>query len=252
MSHTQHKRKIAFILLCLLLLFASVPSAGAFGVGSKGPDVYAAQGMLKSLGYLPGKIDGIYGAQTKRAVQLFQKAYGLPVTGAVDDQTLQSILWAYGNAKKPKAKPPAPMPKPPAKEPAGPIVSPLSAEERQMVQLVNQERTKQGLKPLIIDTELARVARIKSQDMADKNYFSHTSPTYGSPFEMMKKFGITYSTAGENIACNQSVAKAHDALMNSPGHRKNILSPDFTHIGIGIVQGGPCGKMFTQMFVGRK
>ena len=100
----------------------------------------------------------------------------------------------------------------------------LSAEEQKMIQLVNQERQKAGVSPLTIDPELSRVARIKSQDMKDNGYFSHTSPTYGSPFDMMKSFGITYRAAGENIALNSSVEGAHTSLMNSEGHRENIMN----------------------------
>jgi uncharacterized YkwD family protein len=126
----------------------------------------------------------------------------------------------------------------------------LTAQEQQMVNLVNSEREKAGLKPLAVDTKLSQMARVKSQDMADNNYFSHTSPTYGSPFDMMKTFGITYKTAGENIALNSSVEKAHVALMNSEGHRANILNPNFTHIGIGIVSKG--GNLYiTQDFIGK-
>lgn len=127
----------------------------------------------------------------------------------------------------------------------------MSAQEQMLLQLVNTERSARGLKPLTLDSTLSNVARIKSQDMVTKRYFSHNSPTYGSPFDMMKRFGITYRTAGENIAGNQSVQAAHTALMNSPGHRANILNPQYTHLGIGIVDGGPYGKMFTEMFVGR-
>ncbi|WP_374711603.1 CAP domain-containing protein [Symbiobacterium terraclitae] len=130
-------------------------------------------------------------------------------------------------------------------------VSGLTAAEQQMLNLVNQERAKAGLKPLQADLQLTRLARMKSQDMINRNYFSHNSPTYGSPFDMMKAYGVTYRTAGENIAGNQSVQAAHNALMNSPGHRANILNAQYTHIGIGIVEGGPYGMMFTQMFVGR-
>lgn len=127
----------------------------------------------------------------------------------------------------------------------------LTANEEEMVRLLNDERSKKGLNPLKLDMEITKVARLKSQDMIDKNYFSHNSPTYGSPFDMMKKFNINYIYAGENIAGNPSVQEAHTALMNSEGHRKNILNPSFTHIGIGIKDGGKYGKMYTQMFVGR-
>jgi len=127
----------------------------------------------------------------------------------------------------------------------------LTADEQEMLNLVNQARVQNNLPELKIDMEVTNVARIKSQDMIDNNYFSHNSPTYGSPFDMMKDFGISYVKAGENIAGNQTVAAAHEALMNSPGHRENFLSPDYTHIGIGIVDGGQYGKMFTQQFVSK-
>lgn len=127
----------------------------------------------------------------------------------------------------------------------------LTPNEQEMVRLVNAERSKRGIDPLKVDLELCNVARNKSQDMIDNNYFSHYSPTYGSPFEMLKNFGIKYIYAGENISGNQSVKGAHDSLMKSEGHKKNILNPDFTHIGIGIKEGSKYGKFFTQMFIGK-
>lgn len=127
----------------------------------------------------------------------------------------------------------------------------LTADEQQMVDLVNKARGENNLPALEVDMAVVKVARVKAQDMIDNKYFSHTSPTYGSPFDMMKSFSIHYTLAGENIAGNQTVAAAHDALMNSPGHRANILKTDYTHIGIGIVDGGPYGKMFTQMFISK-
>ena len=121
----------------------------------------------------------------------------------------------------------------------------------QMVQLVNSERQKNGLTPLVVDTEVARVAGIKSQDIIDNNYFSHNSPTYGSPFEMLDSFGIKYLAAGENLAGHQTVQSAHDALMNSAGHRQNILSNDYTHVGIGIRPSDRYGYVFTQLFISK-
>ncbi|PWA12623.1 hypothetical protein DCC39_05215 [Pueribacillus theae] len=126
----------------------------------------------------------------------------------------------------------------------------LTAEEQQMLNLVNTERQKNGLKPLKANLELTKVARVKAKDMIDKGYFDHNSPTYGSPFDMMKQFGISYRTAGENLAGNQTVEKAHTSLMNSDGHRANILNSGYTEVGIGIVDGGQYGKMFVQMFIG--
>lgn len=126
----------------------------------------------------------------------------------------------------------------------------LTAQEQQMLNLVNQEREKQGLPALKADPELTKVARVKAKDMIDNNYFDHNSPTYGSPFDMMKKFGVEYKTAGENLAGNSSVDGAHTSLMNSQGHRENILKSEYTSVGIGVVDGGQYGKMFVQMFKG--
>ncbi len=123
-----------------------------------------------------------------------------------------------------------------------------TAYEQEVIRLVNVERSKQGLKSLTYDWQLSRVARYKSQDMRDNNYFSHTSPTYGSPFQMMKSFGITYRSAGENIARGQATPQAVvNAWMNSKGHRENILNSSFTKIGVGYVADG---KYWTQMFIG--
>ncbi len=122
--------------------------------------------------------------------------------------------------------------------------------ESQVLAIVNQERAKAGLRPLQMDWELQRVARTKSQDMADKGYFSHQSPTYGSPFDMMRQFGITYSSAGENIASGQkSPQEVMNSWMNSQGHRENIMKPEFTHLGVGYYRGGNYGPMWTQMFI---
>ncbi|NLW60335.1 MAG: hypothetical protein GX073_08365 [Firmicutes bacterium] len=127
----------------------------------------------------------------------------------------------------------------------------LTAMEQKMVALVNQERTKAGLQQLKVDNTLVQLARMKSQDMIDKNYFSHTSPTYGSPFEMMKNAGVKYYTAGENLAGAGSVESAHASLMASPGHRANILNSRYNYFGVGIATGGPYGNMFTQLFIGK-
>ncbi len=158
-----------------------------------------------------------------------------------------------GSPENPPAENP-PAENPPAENPA--INDPSQdqntssdTDELKMLSLVNKEREKAGISPLAMDEELVKIARLKSQDLIDKNYFSHQSPTYGDPFTMMKNFGVTYSYAGENLAGNHSVEKAHESLMNSPGHRANILNPNYTKIGIGIVEGGPYGIMFTQLFI---
>ncbi|WP_026894409.1 CAP domain-containing protein [Clostridiisalibacter paucivorans] len=130
------------------------------------------------------------------------------------------------------------------------VITTSNSIQMQIVNLVNAERSKAGLEPLKYSAELSKVAQTKSQDMSDKGYFSHTSPTYGSPFDMMKQFGISYSYAGENIAMGQrSAEQVMNGWMNSAGHRKNILSPNFTEIGVGYVVNKNGTPYWTQMFI---
>lgn len=130
-------------------------------------------------------------------------------------------------------------------------VTPAATDETSMLSLVNAERAKVGAAALTINPQLTKLAQLKSQDIATNNYFSHISPTYGSPFEMLKKYGVSYLYAGENLAKNATVQAAHQALMNSPGHKKNILNTDFNQVGIGVVSKNDGSKIYTQMFIGR-
>ena len=126
--------------------------------------------------------------------------------------------------------------------------SSVKAYEKEVVRLVNVERAKYGIAPLTEDWELGRVARYKSQDMRDSGYFSYNSPTYGSPFTMIKNFGLSYRTAAENIAKGQGTpAEVVRAWINSSVHRANILNKSFTKIGVGYVKSG---NYWTQMFIG--
>ncbi|MCW3489452.1 CAP domain-containing protein [Dethiobacter alkaliphilus] len=159
------------------------------------------------------------------------------------------------------SSPAAPAPQPtqttsPAQPQPSPEPSPsyqIQQYEQAVFQLVNVERQNHGLRPLQMDTKLFEVARVKSRDMHDNRYFSHTSPVYGSPFDMMRRFGISYRLAGENIAAGQTSPEAVvRAWMNSPGHRANILNPNFTHIGVGYHNGPNNFRHYwTQLFVGR-
>ena len=132
--------------------------------------------------------------------------------------------------------------------PDAPDSGSTSSYARQVLDLVNRERALYGLEALSLDDTLSRYAAVKSQDMHDNAYFSHTSPTYGSPFDMMRSFGISYNYAGENIAMGYSGPEAVvTAWMNSAGHRANILSSNFTRMGIGYVEDG---GYWTQWFIG--
>ncbi|TQR35936.1 hypothetical protein C7Y47_06535 [Lysinibacillus sphaericus] len=135
----------------------------------------------------------------------------------------------------------------PAQSKPSTTTSDVNAFEQEVVKLTNAERTKAGLAPFKTDAQLMAAAREKSQDMQSKNYFSHTSPTFGSPFDRMKALGITYKSAGENIAQGQRTPQeVVQAWMDSPGHRANILNEKFTHIGVGYVKSG---NYWTQQFI---
>jgi uncharacterized protein YkwD len=121
--------------------------------------------------------------------------------------------------------------------------------EQQLFDLVNGERTQRGLGTLVWDERLRPIARSHSEEMFRLKYFSHESPVAGSPFDRLKAAQIAYSRAGENLAYAQSVSVAHRALMDSPGHRENILRPEFTRLGIGVINAGIYGRMVTQLFL---
>ena len=126
-----------------------------------------------------------------------------------------------------------------------------SAFQNEVVRLVNAERAKKGLAALSTDSLLMKTATVKSQDMAKNKYFSHTSPTYGSPFDLMKQYGVSYRTAGENIAMGQTTpAQVMDGWMNSEGHRANILNSAYTRIGVGVAQNSAGQYYWTQHFAG--
>ena len=127
----------------------------------------------------------------------------------------------------------------------------MTTDEKEVFDLINNQRTQNGLSALKLDTETLRVARVKAQDMVDNNYFSHNSPTYGLPYQMLNSFKISYKTAGENIAGNSSNSAAVTAWMNSSGHKANILNSSFNYTGIGVVKGSKYGKIYVQLFLGK-
>lgn len=136
--------------------------------------------------------------------------------------------------------------------PVIPTISALTADEQSMVNMINQERMAAGVSPVKVDLRLGAVGRAKANDMKANNYFDHTSPIYGSPWAMMQQVGLTVGWAGENIAGNNSVSGAMAALMQSPGHRANILDPRFTHVGVGIAYGSAYGNLYVQEFLQEK
>ena len=126
----------------------------------------------------------------------------------------------------------------------------IRALETEVIRLVNTERTKAGLSALVENNEISRIARIKSEDFIKNNYFAHNSPTYGTPFDMLRSFGITFTAAAENIASGQkTAAEVMNTWMNSSGHRANILNPAYNQIGVGVARDNNGNLFWTQMFI---
>ncbi|NLW02376.1 MAG: SH3 domain-containing protein [Clostridiaceae bacterium] len=162
----------------------------------------------------------------------------------MDAETFKKQVGSGGQAApKPPAATPAPDPSVPE------TTVELSPEEQQLLTLINNERAKGGLPPLRADMELMRVARTKANDMVQNNYFSHYSPTYGSPFDMMRQFGIAFRAAAENIAGNSTIQGAVSAWMKSSGHKANIMNASYNYTGIGIARSNKYGYIFVQMFI---
>lgn len=131
---------------------------------------------------------------------------------------------------------------------SSPTLSINEEAEREMLELVNAEREAAGLHPLALDETITAVARLHSFDMWERQYFAHTTPDGKTPFDRMEDGAVTFRNAGENLALASNLSRAHKGLMESEGHRRNILDPSFTRIGIGVVSGGIYGTMFTQNF----
>ncbi|WP_167577738.1 CAP domain-containing protein [Ammoniphilus sp. YIM 78166] len=125
----------------------------------------------------------------------------------------------------------------------------LNEDEEKMLELINKERNRAGLRPLASDPQLTRLARFKALDMIQDDYFDHRSPRFGSPFTMLQHAGVSYRRAAENVTGSLTLSGAHKALMESSAHRANILNPHFNQVGIGINRGGQYGFSFVQLFV---
>ncbi|MFF2450689.1 CAP domain-containing protein [Neobacillus sp. NPDC058068] len=210
----------------------------------------------------PSQGNGFQSGVVQQAPSYFQQqrpTAKAPVQHNVPQQTQPIPKQTQPAPAAPKQPAPAaqkqtPTPPPVTKQPGqtqsnAPATGPVSQFVQQVIDLTNTQRSKNGLPALKADTQLNSVAQKKALDMQQNHYFSHTSPTYGSPFDMMRDFGVTYKSAGENIAQGQrSPQEVVTAWMNSEGHRKNILSANFTHIGVGFEE---AGKHWSQMFIGK-
>lgn len=134
--------------------------------------------------------------------------------------------------------------------PTTPTTNNLKEMESEVIRLVNNERERMGISPLRENSELSRVARIKSEDFINNNYFTHNSPIYGTPFEMLNNFKIPFTAAAENIASGQKTpTEVMQTWMNSPGHRSNILNETFNQIGVGVARDNSGTLYWTQLFI---
>jgi uncharacterized protein YkwD len=216
----------------------------------------------RALGLLPGFVDGLVNAMILSVLLL-----AVPVFGLMTQETRESVIatrlsvpaeWIESRLApifeeavsrtmnrmvvKPGSRESIPLPFTVANPRPRPDL------EAQMLQLINQERAAAGLGPLRDDAELAEVARSHSRDMFARGYFSHIAPDGKDPFDRIRQAQVRFITAGENLALAPTLRQAHEGLMNSPGHRANILRPAFGRVGIGIVDGGMRGQMVTQNF----
>ena len=218
-------------LFCLMLTAGIVPAAHASTPAGMSPGTYLN--------------DGIQYTQPNDGIQYNLNNY----YGGMANYSYSPAPYYWNNYYRGTANyPSSPTPKPAPASTSGSVTSGLSADESLMYNLVNQDRSSNGLPPLTLDMTLVNLARVKSQDMYQNNYFSHTSPTYGSAYDMEKKAGLSYSLMGaENIAKAPTVQYTEEAFMNSPGHRANILNPQHNTIGIGITN-TQSGVVVTQLF----
>ncbi|WP_088012095.1 CAP domain-containing protein [Gottfriedia acidiceleris] len=242
--------------------------AGALLIGSQCSKVSAA--TTKKVNYTKVNYKGQVTAKTLKVhsgIGTKYKVVGKLTKGKTVKVTRKSNQWVYITSgktkgwtsvkyvkkvtiKKPVTKPSTPTYKPTTTTTTNQTTSTstaLSVLESKVVELTNVERSKAGLKPFKVNNELSKLSRIKSQEMTDKNYFDHNSPTYGSPFDMMKKFNIAYKSAAENIAKGQKTPEeVVKAWMNSAGHRANILNGNLDQIGVGY---DSRSNAWTQMFI---
>lgn len=199
-----------------------------------------------NIGPLPSNLNGsVVSLKT-----IFNQANTLPITSTPTSTTIPTTTTTVPTTTTTSPSvPSSTTPSTTPSIPSIPSISALTADEQSMVDMINQERIAAGVSPVKVDLRLGAVGRAKANDMKANNYFDHTSPTYGSPWAMMQQVGLTVGWAGENIAGNSSVSGAMAALMQSPGHRANILDPRFTHVGVGIAYGSAYGNLYVQEFL---
>jgi len=232
-------KKIISIIIALLLLFAPVhtANAGVIGSSTKATVVKSTSSKVVKLSLV--KVNGKYVLVYKLVASPSTKPQPAPAPAPAPTPVPIPAPVPTPAPEPVPAPAPAPTPNPtPVPSPESGSNAAALAMQTEMLGYINAERAKVNAAPLVLDTKMNNGAYLKSKDMAVNGYFDHNSPTYGSPFDMMKSLGITYRMAGENIAKNVSVKGAHDAFMNSAGHKANILNTGYNKIGLGFYKSG--------------
>lgn len=246
MQKIINNKKLLFIVFFLTIIFTASVLTLSFGMQSYYKLDFSTGLVTTNLNVRSGP-----GTQYKIITTVNKNQY-IRVFAGVGDWYIVQVEGDYvGAVSKKYVKPIYPGSTPNSENNKTTQSSQMNSDELEVFNLINKERTNQGLQALKNDNEVQRVARIKAQDMVNNGYFSHQSPTYGSPFDMLKSFGISYRSAGENIAGNSSNSGAVTAWMNSSGHRANILNTSYNYTGIGVVSSPKYGKMYVQMFIGK-
>jgi len=250
--HKKFAKLVCSLCLSIVLILAATPSAGAISYYAY-LQQYLSQGQHQPQPAQPQPEPQQPQQPTPSSPSTSPSSFWARRTASRN-----TLLNGYKQNSTPVPQPePTPVPQPeptpqptPQTEPTpAPQPSQLTAREQQMLDLINKDRQANGLNPLQADMRLTQLARMKSQDIVDNNYFAHTSPTYGSAFDMFRANNISFVRGGENLSKAGSVQVSHYRLMNSTNHRANLLNPHYTHIGIGIVNNNPSGIVATQMFI---
>ncbi len=229
-------------------------------IGGYGASVQASPQWLTN--YLDGKTTPAGSQYTDPGVNQPETPTTEPTTPATGDNSnkwFSSDYWRskYGGGSYTPSDPTPVQPTPPStdpdqSEPGEGNLPGISQEEHTLLELLNQERTARGLQPLQLNAQLTQLARVKAKDMADNNYFSHTSPTYGKAADMVRNTGISHWIVGENIAKTSSAARANDLFMGSSVHRATMLSKNFTEVGIGMYRKSNGTLYVSEIFIGTR
>ncbi|HEY0887345.1 MAG TPA: CvpA family protein [Ramlibacter sp.] len=251
---------LAFVAI-FVILYAALASLAGRAIGALPRTAHAHAGN-RLLGLAPGVVNGLINAVAVAVLLLAVPAFD-GLTRLARDSAIASRLSAPAEWLQARL---APIFEQPIRRTLHALIVPVESKasvplpfrvtqaherpelEARMLEMVNAERLQRGLKPLQADPELTQVARAHSRDMFARSYFSHVSPDRDDPFDRMREARVRYLVAGENLALARTLPAAHRGLMESPGHRANILRPQFGRAGIGVLDGGVHGLMVTQNF----